>query len=1127
MRRVIPAHCLVLGLFLCFARLAPATVAAGDAFWLVERNGGAVTSVWADESDFPVVHHAARLLAEDVERVTGRKPAIERAPTSLAGRAVLVGTLGKSRLIDQLVADGRLDVEGVAGEWESFAIQVVTGPLPGFPKVEEALIIAGSDRRGTAYGVFTVSEEIGVSPWYWWADVTPDPQESLSVTAEARKQGPPDVKYRGIFINDEDWGLEPWSRLTFDPKLGDIGPKTYEKVYELLLRLRGNYLWPGMHNCTIEFGSVPGNVEKADEWAIVMGAAHCEPLNRNNVWWHQDGEGEWRYDTNRENMLAYWEEWAQKRGPYEAVWTVGMRGIHDSGMRGPETIEEQVRLLEQAIDDQRELLKRHVHDDIEQVPQVFTPYKEALTHYQNGLELPEDVTILWCEDNYGYIRQLSNPEEQQRSGGSGVYYHISYLGWPRPYLWLNTTPPALMWAEMTRASAYGADRVWVLNVGDIKPGEIGIEFWHRLAWDVDRYGPDAQQAFLREWAAREFGPEHAEDVAGVVDNYYQLGFQRKPELMADDIFNAAHYREGERRLAASRELRRRADELYGQVPSHKRDAFYQLVVYPVRILALIDEAFISADLGRLYAMQGRAGASQLAEAAGEAVRQAETETRYYNEQLAGGKWRHMMTVKGIGGDWNIQWPSTSSHKPVSGPAMGVVIEGKGLPLLGPAGRARVESAQIDLPAASASHEAPMTLSRGEDGVEYLVVPNRQPLKSGNTLEPGTGAKASFEFEVTEGGLYNLFALINAPTIEDDSWFVKMDLGPWKPWNDNATRGWEWRRQGTYDLRPGRHTITIANREDGAMLSAIRLTPRQTASTLAEIHAADAPADWLGTFRRGGAEGRGIEIYNLGAEPFAFEATASEPWIKLSQSGGTVEDQVRLSVEVDWDQAPRGAAIPGMVVIRGAGEEQVLRLELANQEAEDGPAAGSFAERDGYISIEAEDATSRRPAEGGAAWTTITSLGRTGDAVTVLPPTFGIEPDPASIAAAPALEYEIYLAAAPEDGEVVISTYCLPTHRVHEGRGLRYAIAIDDEPPQIVDFYEDGGHGGEQSPRWRENVARNAAITVTRHELTAAGRHTLRIWAVDPGVVLDKIVIDTGGLQASYLGPPETRVPEAE
>ena len=344
------------------------------------------------------------------------------------------------------------------------------------------------------------------------------------------------------------------------------------------------------------------------------------------------------------------------------------------------------------------------------------------------------------------------------------------------------------------------------------------------------------------------------------------------------------------------------------------------------------------------------------------------------------------------------------------------------------------------------------------------------------------------------------------------------------WNDNATGGWEWRKQGAYDLKPGRHTLTVANREDGAMLSQIRLTPRQSAEGLDETFAADGPADVLPAFNAAVPRTRHLDVYNVGRQPFAFTATASAPWIKLGAASGKVEDQTRLTIDVDWSKVPAGKATAGTVTIRGAGDEQVVRVEARPAPAD----AAAFVELDGYVSIEAEDFTRRRDGSGGAAWTVVGDLGRTGGAISVLPTTFASHDTAALVKTAPAVEYDLSLVSSPE--QVEVTAYCLPTHRLNEGRGLRYAIAFDDETPQVVDFFESGGRGGEGSVRWRDNVSRNAAINVTTHKLAGAagaGRHTLKVWAVDPGVVIDKLVVDAGGLRPSYLGPPPTRAQKAE
>ena len=409
---------------------------------------GTTADVYVDPNDFKLASIAAGLLCDDVNRVSGLKPNLKHEAAELGRQAVIVGTIGHSALIDQMAAAGKISIAPIAGRWETYAIQVVEHPLPN---VDSALVIAGSDRRATAYGVFDLSQAIGVSPWYWWADVTPVHQDTLIINTGSAIEGPPSVKYRGIFINDEDWGLEPWAAKTFEPEQGNIGPKTYAKVFELILRLRGNYLWPAMHPVSTEFARIPANITLADDWGIVMGASHTEAMNRNNVLWPREGSGPWRYDTNRANLLAYWEAWAKLRGKYEAVWTLGIRGVHDSAMLGPPDPDEKKKIVENAINDQRDLLKKYVNPDLSKVPQLFAPYKEVLALYQRGMKVPDDVTILWTDDNFGYIRQLSTPTEQNRQGASGIYYHISYLGSPRSYTWLNTTPPALIWKEMTKA----------------------------------------------------------------------------------------------------------------------------------------------------------------------------------------------------------------------------------------------------------------------------------------------------------------------------------------------------------------------------------------------------------------------------------------------------------------------------------------------------------------------------------------------------------------------------------------------------------------------------------------------------------------------------------------------------
>lgn len=1073
------------------------------------RADGPAATIYVDAGESAVVRHTTRLLSDDVKRVTGVAPSVSNDAATLEGVAVLVGTVGQSPVLDRLIAEGKVDGKSLAGQWETFVIQTVANPLPD---VAQALVIAGSDRRGTAFGIFELSEQIGVSPWYWWADVTPARRDQVVIKSGTYRSASPTVKYRGIFINDEDWGLQPWAAKTFDPEFGDIGPKTYEKVFELLLRLKGNYLWPAMHHCSTEFGAVDRNVTLADEWGIVMGAAHCEPLNRNNVWWSKDGQGEWRYDTNRANVRKYWEEWARKRGDYEAVWTVGMRGIHDTAMPGPRDMPSQVRLLEEAIADQRALLKKYVDPKVESIPQVFTPYKEALAHYRNGLTLPDDVTILWCEDNYGYIRQLSTPDEQKRVGGSGIYYHISYLGWPRPYLWLNTTPPALIWSEMTKALDYGADRIWVVNVGDIKPGEIGAEFWMKLAWNGKRYGPDAQTAFLREWAARDFGDSVADEVAGIMNDYYRLGYQRKPELLDDSVFNVVNYGEAERRLAEHRAMRQRAESIYEQLPAEKRDGFYQLVLYPVRTATLLNEAFVNSDLSRLYARQGRIAANEYADQTDAAVAAVQREADYFNNGLANGKWKHMMTVKGIAGDWNVRFPKGSRVVPADQNVLGVVVEGQVLPV-GTDVQSVEPGTDIDIDVEKGSHAAAWKTIKTDDGMSYVVVPNG----AGDVLQPEGSPAITYTFDVPADGSYRLFMHINCPNDKDDSFFIRIDDQSWMTWNNMGTRStWDWRQQGEYRLKKGAHTLTIAQREDGSMLRGIRLTDRATATRLQEEFPSNRPVEQLPVFDRRAARSRHyIDLFNSAEGSFPYLATADQPWIRISQPEGTIDAGTRLWVEVDWSNAPDQEQMLGTVTIAGAGVSRRVEVKAVNRAA----ASTRFVETDGHVAIEAEHFT-RSTASDEVAWQTVVGLGRTGDAVRAVPTNAPSRADLAAVLKDPILlEYDFEADTA---GPVKLIAYCLPTQRTHEGRGLRYAVAIGDETPQIVNFHEDGGASGEHSAGWRNNVTRNVSQNQTTHAIARPGKQTLRLWMVDPGVVIDKLVIDTGGLRTSELGPPETR-----
>jgi len=653
---------------------------------------GVTADVYVDPGDWKVVKIAAEDLTKDVERVTGRKPSLQAAIGKLSAQAVLIGTVGRSPLIDRLIKEGRLNVSRIQGNWESFMIMGVVDPLPG---VKQGLIIVGSDRRGTAYGVYELSRRIGVSPWYWWADVTPNHREAIYICPDQVRMGPPAVKYRGIFINDEMWGIRPWAAGTFAPDEGlGLGPKTYAKIFELLLRLRANYLWPAMHLHTRPFNSYPQNKVVADDYAIVMGSSHIEPMLRNNMngaEWDEEVGTEWDYRTNREAILDYWARRLKTNGLFENIYTLGMRGKDDEPMQGGKTLAEKISLLEQIFADQRQLLTRYVNTDITKVPQVFIPYTEVLDIYDQGLKVPDDVIICWPDDNFGYIRRLPTLAEQRRPGGSGVYYHIQWLnGATTAYTWLNTTPPALMWEELNKAFQYGAKTLWVLNVGDIKPGEIGIEFFMEMAWDPHRFGSGNIRDFLRGWAARDIDPRFADEIAQIMEEYYRLGFTRRPEHLVQfkqgknleySWFSHEHYNdEAQQRLERYADIADRAQAIYDQLPVERKDAFFELVLYPVQCANLINRKIIFADKNIRYVLDGRSSTREKAEQARLAATRIIELTKQYNQGLltVGKKWNHMMAW--APGPWGNQcyqfvMPPLSDYEGNGPPALGVALEG--------------------------------------------------------------------------------------------------------------------------------------------------------------------------------------------------------------------------------------------------------------------------------------------------------------------------------------------------------------------------------------------------------------------------------------------------------------------
>lgn len=643
-----------------------------------------------DASDAAVVKRAAELFAADVEAVTGRRPQVTSA-TGETGPAVIVGTVGGSALIRRLSEAGKIDTAPLEGAWERYLIQTVANPLPG---IRKALVIAGSDRRGAAYGLFTLSELIGVSPWYWWADVPVKKHAALHVDAPPTYSQTPSVRYRGIFLNDEDWGLTPWASQTFEPERGNIGPRTYAKVCELLLRLKANYLAPAMHPVSTSFNQIPENKLVADTFAIVMGSTHCEPLLLNTASeWDTKTMGPWNYDKNKEGINRVLTQRVRENSPYENVYTLALRGLHDGAMSTTLPMHEKVRMLQQALLDQRRILAENIDRPIETVPQAFTPYKEVLEIYSNGLELPDDITIVWPDDNYGYMKRLSGVREQRRTGRSGVYYHVSYLGVPHSYLWFSTTPPSLMYEELRKAYDTTADRLWLVNCGDLKGSEMQVSLFLDMAWDIGRFTADNVVTYPARWLAGIFGEAYYDRLEAMTREHLRLAFPRKPEYMGwgyhwnrfdhnceqltDTDFSFTNYDEAQRRLEAYRQLGARAEALLHEIGDEARPAFYQLVYYPLRGAELMNRMTLGGQRNRWYARQGRAATNAVRDEVQRCYDSLQVITRGYNS-LLGGKWNHMMSMRqnydGVSAYFNL--PHLATHDAAGAPRLALQVAGE-------------------------------------------------------------------------------------------------------------------------------------------------------------------------------------------------------------------------------------------------------------------------------------------------------------------------------------------------------------------------------------------------------------------------------------------------------------------
>ncbi|MBN2805288.1 MAG: glycosyl hydrolase 115 family protein, partial [Prolixibacteraceae bacterium] len=544
------------------------TNASKNAFRIVAN--GKVAAIYVDPNDEKGVARAAKDLANDVGMVSGIAAQVNTSVNAPKG-SILIGTIGSSQIIDKLIADKKIDVSEIKGQWESYMIQTVDGNL----------VVAGSDRRGTIYGIYDISENIGVSPWYWWADVPVKKSDALFVKAGRYVQEAPKVKYRGIFINDEEPSFGGWAR----DKFGGINSKMYAHMFELLLRLKANYLWPAMWGKSFNEDD-PLNPVVANEFGIVMGTSHHEPMMRSHTEYtsRKDEVGAWNYATNKTNLDKFFTDGLERNKAYDNLITIGMRGDGDVAL-SEEGDEKNMETLRQVVKGQREIIQKVYNKNPSEVPQMWAIFTEVQRYYDAGLTVPDDVLLLFCDNNWGYIRRAGPEKDKDRKGGMGLYYHIDMNGGPWNDRWINTTTIPKLYQQFNLAYRSGLDDLWVVNVGDLKPKELAIDFIMRFASNPDAYHPDNLKDYTTNWAARIFGAEHAAEIADIVSKYPKYNLWRKPEVQGTQIFSFVNHHEADRVTELWRDLTKQVETLRPKIAPEAQDAFYQLVYYPAKASA--------------------------------------------------------------------------------------------------------------------------------------------------------------------------------------------------------------------------------------------------------------------------------------------------------------------------------------------------------------------------------------------------------------------------------------------------------------------------------------------------------------------------------------------------------------
>ena len=652
--------------FLSMALLSSLSLSAADKFVSFQQgdlllNADNQVQIYLDHNDCRGVSYAVQALIKDIQKVSGSPASIitdfttsskGSASTSSKGNApkanILVGTIGHSAAIDRLIKQHRINAKLLQGKHEKFIITLIDGQL----------VIAGSDRRGTIYGIYELSQQMGVSPWYDWADVPIEHHDSIFVNKGIYTDGEPAVRYRGIFLNDEAPCLTSWVKNTYGTEYGDH--RFYQRVFELVLRLRGNMMWPAMWGWAF-YADDPENEKTADEMGIVMGTSHHEPMARNHQEYarNREGWGAWNYQKNKQGLQKFFREGIERMKGTEQIVTIGMRGDGDEAM----SEDADTQLMQQIIADQRQIISDVTGKKASETPQVWALYKEVLDYYDKGMKVPDDVTLLLCDDNWGDVRRVPNAQERKHKGGWGLYYHVDYVGAPRNTKFLNVTPVQNPWEQLTLAYENGIDRLWILNVGDLKPMEYPISQFMDMAWNPHKYSVEHITDHTRDFCMQQFGgakqvgnenfgKSQAEEAARILNLVCKYNGRCTAEMLDKNTYDLES---GEWQEVVNQYLKLEADALrqYNSLPTAYHDAYRQLILFPVEVMSNLHQMYFAQAQNHKYYEQGNPLANEWADECERLFKRDAELCDFYNHKMSNGKWNGMMTQKHIGyTSWN-------------------------------------------------------------------------------------------------------------------------------------------------------------------------------------------------------------------------------------------------------------------------------------------------------------------------------------------------------------------------------------------------------------------------------------------------------------------------------------------